>query len=621
MAHEPSSRPFGDLFDALKGGRITRRRFVESATGLGMTLGMAVYCADAVGAQTPAASPGASGAATRPTFGTENQKRGQGGDLKIIQWQAPSQLFGWLATGDKDNLGATPVNEPLMYRLPTGDLIPCLAKDVPTVANGLLAKDLTSVTFNVLDGVKWSDGQPFTAKDVVFTINWVKDPANNAVTSVVIDAIKTIEAPDDQTVKVTFSAATPNWADPFTGSGTGMIPAHVLEGKGKDAAQAYGQKPIGTGPYKVDSFTVNDQVIYSINDNYREPTKPYFKRVIIKGGGDPTSAARAVIQTGEYQFAWNLAVEPEVLKAMVKDNTPGKLYVAPSTSIERININFSDPNKEVDGQRSHFGTPNPVFSDKAVRQAMAIGVDREKIANTFYFGGEDEPAVANILSGIPSMESKNTKLVFDTAQANKILDDAGWKKEGSVRKKDGVELHITYATTINSVRQKTQAVVKSNLEAAGFKVDLKQIESSVFFDASPGNDQGNRHFFNDLNMFTSAVGAPPPVPYMGRWYAGPKGENICQKENNWSKDNFQRYSNPEYDKLYDEARVETDPEKSAQLFIQMNDVLYNDAAVLPLVRTGTKVAFSRTLNDQNLALGGFEFDYWNIANWNEKPAS
>lgn len=621
------SGPFQELFDGFKRGDISRRQFMQRATALGMGVSVALFCADSVGvaaqdaspAASPAAgaSPAAAGTAARPTDGTEGQTRGAGGELRIIQWQAPSHLSSHVATGDKDSLASSPISEPLMNRLPDGTLVPCLATEVPSVENGMLAKDLTSVTYKLQKGVTWSDGKPFTANDVRFTWQWVMVPENGAVYTQIFEPIKDIAVVDDLTVKVTFKAPNPTWSDAHTGSGSGVIyPQHILEGGGKAANDAFRLKPIGTGPYVVDSFSPNDQVVFTVNEKYREPNKPFFSKMNIKGGGDSTSAARAVLQTGEYDYAWNLALEPEILRNMQGDSSAGTLIIVPGGGIERININFSDPRKEVDGQKSQKDTPHPLFSDPAVRHAMNIAIDREQIANKLYFGGKDEPAVVNILSGIPSMTSPNTKLVYDTDQANKILDDAGWAKDGNVRKKDGLELSIQYQTTVNNLRQKVQAIVKKNLEAIGFKVELQQTDSGIFFDSAVGNDQSNTHFYTDLNMFQSAVGAPPPVTYMVRWYAGPNDRNIAQKSNDWNGRNFQRYKNPDFDKLYEASQTEADMAKSAELFIKMNDLLYNDNAVIPLVLVGKKSGASKKLRESNLSVSPYEFDYWNIANWN-----
>lgn len=605
--------PYRQLMTALRHGEISRRQFIEGATALGMGASVAAFCANTVGAQD--ATPAAGNA--RPDVGTESQERGAGGELRIIQWQAPSHLSSHEATGDKDSMASCLISEPLMFRLPDATLIPNLVKEVPSLENGLLAEDLTSVTYNLLDGVTWSDGEPFTAEDVRFTWQWVMDPDNAAIYVAIYEPIKDIEVIDDVTLKVHFNAANPTWSDAHTGSGSGVIyPRHILEGGGTEANNAFRLEPIGTGPYVAESVSPNDQIIYAINDLYREPNKPFFERVIIKGGGDPASAARAVMQTGEYDFAWNLSVEPEVLQSLESDDNPGILSVNAGTGVERININFSDPEEEVEGQKSHFGTPHPILTDDTVRQAMAWGIDRQLIADRFFFGGDLEPAVANIVVGIPSMESPNNELVYDPERAAQALDDAGWVMDGDVRKKDGVELKLRYTTTVNQVRQKIQQVVKSNLEEIGFQIDLEQIDAGVFFDSAPGNDQSNSHFYTDVNMFTSSVGAPPPVAFMVRWYAGPDNSEIAQKENNWSGRNIHRWKNEEYDALYEQAQVESDPETIAELFIQMNDMVISNNVVIPLVNVGNKVAYSRTLNAENLAIGSFEFEYWNIANWN-----
>lgn len=625
MNSNASQSPFSALFSSLKRGEISRRAFMERSVALGMGASVAMYCANTVSAQdgTPEASAGASaspvaGVGVIPEVGTENQERGAGGELKILQWQAPSQINGMVATGDKDNLAAGLVSESLMVRLADGNLAPLLVTEVPTVDNGLLAEDLTSVTYHLKEGVLWSDGEPFSAADVRFTWEWALDDANGAVLQNLYALIADVEIVDDLTVKLVFANPNPAWADSMTGVGSSIIiPKHVLENADQAALDAFRTTPIGTGPYIVENFSANDQVTYVVNENYREPNKPFFNRVILKGGGDAAAAARASIQTGEYDYAWNLAVEPELLESMKSDDNPGELVIYGGLTIERINFNFSDPNTEVDGQRSEMNTPHPVLSDIAVRKAFTLGVDREMIASSFYMGAPDEPGIANILSGIPAFESPNNELVYDPEQAAQVLEDAGWvMNDSGVREKDGVELKVGLYTTTSAVRQKIQAVVKSSLEEIGFNIPIEAVDSSIFFDSAVGNDQSNTHFYTDTNEFASGVGAPPPLSYMVRWYAGPDRAEVAQKSNNWAGRNIQRYINDDYDAVYEEALTEADAAKSAELFIKMNDILFNDYAVMPLVRYGSKAGVSKRLNQENLALSGYEFSYWNVANWN-----
>lgn len=611
--------PFSRLHAALKAGEISRRSFIGRATALGMSAAGAIMVADAVAQGTPDASPESGATAALPDSGTENQERGAGGELRIIQWQAPSQLNALVATGDKDNMAAQLVSEPLMVRDREGQLVPFLIKEVPSLDNGLLADDLMSVTYNLLEGVLWNDGEPFTAEDVAFTVEWANNPDNPVVQAAVYNRIVETEVIDELTVKLTFDSPNPTWSESFAGSGSGVVlPKHILENADEDTLNQFRAAPVGTGPYKVEDFQANDQVTYVINEHYREPNKPYFERVLLKGGGDAAAAARAVLQTGEFHFGWNLNAERDVMEAMVADASTGQFVVEGGLNLERININFSDPDTEVDGQRSEMNTPHPILSDLAVRKAMQIGINGELISEQLYLGMENEPAVPNVLSGIPSMESPNNELRYDPEAAEALLDEAGWVREGDgVRSKDGVELNVRLYTTVNAVRQKIQAIVKANLDAIGFNIILEQVDASIFFDGSAGNDQSNTHFYTDMNMFTSTVSAPPPVLYMIRWYSGGEDRHeVAQASNGWSGRNIQRYINDEYDALFEAAMVEPDIEKSAELFIQMNDILYNDAAVLPVILQGKKAGIANELNPENVALNAFEFEYYNIANWN-----
>ncbi|MDQ3654172.1 MAG: ABC transporter substrate-binding protein, partial [Chloroflexota bacterium] len=394
------------LYDQLRSGEISRRQFIERAAAAGLGAAGAVFLANsaaiaAAGGSkngfavyqgqdgTPAASPVASPeggtptatpAAARPAFGTEGQTRGAGGELRIIQHQAPTTANAHVSVGTKDYLAGSIVQEPLMYYMPDGTIIPNLVTEVPAVENGLLAEDLSTVTFKLLEGVLWSDGQPFTSRDIQFTWQWITNPDNNSVTITTWQAVSNVETPDPLTAVVTYANPSATWFEPFTGGVNGPImPAHAF---GDDPAAQnpdFITRPIGTGPFVITNFSPNDIVQYEMNQNYREPNKPFFSSVYIKGGGDAPSAARAVLQTGEYAYAWNLQVEPAILESMVSEGGPGVLVSEVGTSVERIHVNFSDPNTEVNGQRSEMNTPHPFLTDLAVRQAMNLAVPRQLI--------------------------------------------------------------------------------------------------------------------------------------------------------------------------------------------------------------------------------------------------
>jgi peptide/nickel transport system substrate-binding protein len=120
-------------------------------------------------------------------------------------------------------------------------------------------------------------------------------------------------------------------------------------------------------------------------------------------------------------------------------------------------------------------------------------------------------------------------------------------------------------------------------------------------------------------MYTNGPSSPVPVNYMIGWYAGPGDamDNIAQKSNGWQGQNFQRWINEDYDALYEELLTVTDAEQAAELIIQMNDILIEEVVVIPQVnRAADKYVISNNLRNENVVLSPFEFDYWNIANWN-----
>ena len=203
--------------------------------------------------------------------------RGQGGDLKILYWQPPVLLNPQMST-DGNNLDpARLVIEPLASWDKQGKpLANGLAAEIPTLDNGGVAKDLTSVTWKLRTGVKWSDGTPFTAEDVVFTWRFMVE--SKTATSGAVDGIKSVVAKDPATVVITFNAPNPNYYQWGVGSlGSIIQQAQFKEFVGDKAKDAPGNlKPIGTGPYKIKEFKPGDVVRYEINEYYRDPNKSFF---------------------------------------------------------------------------------------------------------------------------------------------------------------------------------------------------------------------------------------------------------------------------------------------------------------------------------------------------------
>lgn len=612
-----SVREYDALIESFRRGRVGRRQFVRRllALGVGGPLLLEILAACQPQAAAPKPTAAAAPAQAQPTATAAAKaaaKRGGAGELKLLWWQAPTILNPHLAKGTKDFDAAAPVFEPLACFNQRGDLVPYLAASIPSLDNGLVAKDGSAVTWKLRKGVLFHDGKPLTADDVVFTWEYVADKETGATTAGLLKNVDKVEALADDTVKVSFKQPSPSWYLPFTttsGSGS-ILPRHVYQqSKGANARTApVNLAPVGTGPFKVTEFTPSDHVRYQAFDQYHEPGLPHFDTAYLKGGGDSESAARAVLQTGEFDWAWNIQATPDVLAPMLKAGK-GKLNITPGGSIERILLNETDPNKEVDGERSSVKNPHPFFSDPKVREAFGLAVQRDVISQQLY-GNTGRPT-ANLLNAPEKYVSTDTSWEFNLNKAASLLDQAGWKKgPDGIREKNGVKMSVLFATSVNAVRQKTQAVVKQALEQLGVKVELKATPASVFFSSDPGNPDTYAHFYSDMEMYTSSVGSPDPQNFFLRWVSW----RIAQKANNWSGDNIVRYSSPEFDKLFKDAEAEMDPVKRGRLIVGMNDHVVKNTVEIPLVARNDVAAVSNRLSGYETST--WESDLWGVRSWN-----
>ncbi|HVL74304.1 MAG TPA: peptide ABC transporter substrate-binding protein [Beijerinckiaceae bacterium] len=585
------------MIQSVKDGRMSRRGFISRMMGLGLTAPMAGMLL---------AQQGVAWAQTQPAY--KPTKAGGGGPLKILLWQAVTLINPHFATGTKDQEGSRIFYEPLAGWDNDGNLIPILAAEAPSLQNGGLSEDGTQVTWKIKRGVKWHDGQPLTADDVVFTYEYAVDPATAATTSGSYTNIAKLEKVDDHTVRITFKQPTPFWADAFVGVVGAIMPKHVFGPyKGEKSRDAPANlKPVGTGPYKFVDFKPGDIVRGERNPDYHVPNQPHFDTIEIKGGGDAVSAARAVLQTGEFDYAWNMQVEDEVLKRMEAGGR-GKVLTVLSGNIEFIMLNTKDPWTEIDGERAHPKSSHPTLTDKAVRQAINLLIDRDSIERHIY--GRGGKATAVFVNAPERFKSNNIKYEFNIDKANKILDDAGWKRGADgIREKDGKKLKYVYQTSINAPRQKTQAIIKQACGRAGIDLELKSVTATVFFSSDVANPDTYTKFYCDMQMYTTTMPQPDPERFLNQLVSW----EVSSKDNKWQGRNISRYTDPEADEAYRQAQKELDPVKRAALFIKMNDIFCNAHVILPILAR-TRVATAANTLVPNYS--GWDLDLWQVASW------
>ncbi len=559
-----------DLIEDVRDGRLPRRRFIQHLVGLGLTAPMASMLLMQQGiAQTPS------------TLSYKPTRRG-GGTLKIVYHEAAVHLNPHYASGNKERIVSRIFYEPLAGWDSDGNLVPQLAAEIPSRENGGRASDGRSVVWKLKRGVLWHDGRPFTADDVVFTAAYAADPAAAMYTSFVYKDI-VVEKIDLHTVRVRYPVAVPFWAEALVASNGTILPKHVFEPYmgAKSRENPANLKPVGTGPYKIIEFKPGDSLKAEAFAGYHVPNQPYFDTLEIKGGGDATSAARAVLQTGDYDIGWGLRVEDDILKRLEASGKGRVLYLFGGDT-EFVLLNVTDPWTEVNGERASAKSRHPAFSDKAVRTAMGLLVDRKGIQEVVH--GRGGAATPNFLNGVARYRSPNTAMEFSIDKANQVLDAAGWARGADgIRAKNGpggtVKLKFVFQAPAAGPAQKTQTIIKAACSKAGIDLELKGVVNSVFF----GNDQANpdtmHKFWADMQLYGNTMNQPDPQGHMERFTS----DRIAQKANKWTATNTARWSHAEYDATFKASQTELDPVKRAALFIQMNDLLVGDGYMIPLV--------------------------------------
>lgn len=541
-------------------------------------------------------------------------ERGADGHVNVLYWQAPSILNPYLSSGTKDVETGSLVLEGLAGFDEKGVVFPRLAVEVPTVENGGITEDLMQITWKLKPGLVWSDGTPVTSADAKFTYEYCTHPEGGCAQAARYEGIASIETPDAETIVIKYTAPKPNPYTAFVGGTSPILQAAQFAnclGAAASTCTEQNFKPIGTGPFMVKDFKVNDTVELEANPNYRDPAKPAFATMTVKGGGDATAAARAVMETGEFDYAWNTQINPEQQEQM-KAAGKGVLLNGFGTLVERIEMNMTDPSPDLaEGERSTTKHPHPFLSDIRVRKALSMAIDRQILVDIGY--GSAGRATCNLVPAPEMFASTNTDCIAqDMEGAKALLDEAGWTDSDGdgIRDKDGKKLHILYQTSTNPVRQDFQAVIKDWWTELGVEVELKNIDASVFFGGDAGSPDTFQKFYADVEMYANNFDGTDPEPYLAQYLC----DKIPGPENQWQGENINRFCDPAYDALAAELSTTADMAKRAEIAIKLNDMLTKDSyVVVPLVDRGRLSAASNTLG--GVVLNTWDTELWNAQDW------
>lgn len=389
---------------------------------------------------------------------------------------------------------------------PDGNFVPALAEEVPSVENGLVSADGKTITYNLKEGVLWSDGQPFTCDDVVFTWEAIMNPGSGAVATAGYDQIDSVTCDGDHRVVVHYA----EFYAPFLTRFDAILPRHATGDPAQMTDWAYNWQPVGTGPFVLQEWAQGDRMVYVKNEHYRgAPDLPKVDRVVVRIIPSH-EVGKALITSGEVDILWGLT-EADVPE--FEDNPAVVLYARPSPSTERLVLNLADPTLDATDDPLHH--PHPLLGDVRVRQAIQAAIDKQLIVDELLYGATTV-GVSELSLGWAKCDIAPS--VYDPEQAAHLLDEAGFIDEdgdgirechGCQYAEAGTPLRLKLQTTSGSqLREEVQQLIVEMARAVGIDFYIENVPSAELF-GSWGAGAFRKHGHFDVLMYSTSDGIDP----------------------------------------------------------------------------------------------------------------
>lgn len=469
-----------------------------------------------------------------------------GGTLIYGSLQEPNTLNPFLseliATAEVANLifsGLVSMND-------RGEWIADLAREVPTLQNGGVSADGLTVTYKLRSGVTWHDGVPFTSSDVKFTWEFVMNRQVNVISREGYDKIAAVETPDAHTVIVRFRQ---QYAPALSLFST-ILPRHIL-GQSEDMNKAaFNRNPIGTGPFKFKEWRIAEAVVLEANPNYFRG-RPKLDGIVYRIMPE-INVLLTQLKAGELDIVGNMSfAQLDQIKAINNIKT----VITPSLIWEHFDFNLD----------------NPLFQDVRVRQAIALGIDRQMIVSTAL----KNAAIPANGDQSPVSWAYNPAVkpaARDINAAKELLTQAGWKQgSDGIFAKDGRRLTFSLTTTSgNKVRETVAHMISQQLKEAGIETAVRLIEPPAFF----GDVLKTRRF--ETAMYAWVGGIDPDN--MSLWHS----KRIPSPGNGFEGQNYPGWRNPEIDSLTEQAARLPDFEQRRQKYFRIQEIMMQEYPVIPL---------------------------------------
>ena len=465
--------------------------------------------------------------------------------------------------------------------------VPELATEIPSADNGGVSADGLTVTWHLKPCLFWSDGTPFTSEDIVFTWQAENDKGNAVITREGYNKITSIDTPDDLTAVLHFSSLYPAWPILFTVGPNNygqILPAHILEGhKALEKDPEIHQPTVAMGPFAIKEWVPGDHMTLVANPNYyRGHAKLDY--INIKFVSDP-EAGLAALQAGDVDLMVNLAESD--IEAVQKLEPAQHLRVDPTAEFEHLFFNLGTT-AGVDGQGKSDINGFCPFQDVNVRKAIALGIDRLSFIKNYL--KEDEKAF--IASLWPNSIWYNTSLTpypYDPDQANKLLDDAGYKvgadgiRAGTCDGKP-VKFSLGIETTTAQRRVDNVLAIQSDLKKLSIEIKPNEIPAGTFFGSyTEGADMPLGKF--DMAIYTTGF-YPDPDPGNQLLCSG-----IPTKDNPSGQNNY-HFCDPKMDAMFAQGLASADIAVRKKVYDQIQQYQYDNVIFVPLYARANVYGYS-----------------------------
>ena len=476
-----------------------------------------------------------------------------------------------------------------------GDYEGDLAMEVPTVQNGGVSADGLTITYKLRQGVKWADGQPFSADDVKFTYDAIMNPANTISGKSVYGKIESLTVKDPYTVELKMKEPYAAYAE-FFSYPVGILPRHAL-GSLPDLNKAdFNRKPFGTGPYRVTDWQAANYIQLDANPNYYKGA-PKIGRVIVRIVPDKNTQL-AQVRANETDVAVDLNEDD----AVQVDRIPGwKAFAIAGLTSDRLFLNLAEPGV-ADGSR-----PHPILGDKRVRQALEMGIDKQQLVDKV-LSGKTKVATSEYPVGWAAPNLEPSKYDVDTAK--RLLDQAGWQVGADgIREKDGRKLHLSISSTSgNTLRENVEQLIQAGWKAMGVDLEIKNATAAVLVGEWSENGLVQRGNF-DIAYYGFTPGIDPSGTISPRFHS----KQIPFEGNQGEGDNGMRYRDPQVDQWIDEADRTLDQARRKELYGEVMRKIADDVPLIYLYNRANVEAVSQRV--QGPHSHPFRWLTWNIHEW------